>query len=128
MVAFIQDQTFQHWWGVVNGWVNALIGPPCPCPALTSPWDAGDRLSVGTNTSAVHMEYKSVHARGTGVPPPTPAITLRHFWIDLTVQPVAVQPQTDGTQPHFGVETHDEMILDDRLGEDFLPPLTDEKA
>lgn len=125
MVAFIQSQPPQHWLGEVNGWIGDLVGNPYPWQALKSAWETGDALTLATATSSgVHTEYTSDHARGAGAP----AITLRHFWIDLTVQPAAVQPQTDDTQAHFGVETHDEMILDDRLGEDFLPPLTDEKA
>jgi hypothetical protein len=74
MIGFIQDESCDHWFGCVNGWITALA------QLESSRWSARDELRILHNDESVGVSaYCSVHERTTA----EGVIELRHAWIKM---------------------------------------------
>ena len=75
MLGYVQKNSFAHWHGKVNSWVDVLTSKP----HARIKWTAEDKIrkeQIGDIG-----EYISDHSRITQSP-----IILHHFWIDLCVK------------------------------------------
>ena len=79
MVAFVQREKPDRWFGAVNSWIQDLITSPIPCHR--SKWTKDDlllQISSDPNHGGL-SEFESSHLRTNGAG----TIKLRHYWIML---------------------------------------------
>jgi hypothetical protein len=74
MIAFIQEESCDQWFGRVNGWITALAQQEL------SGWTTRDELDILRNDESVGVSaYCSMHQRTTA----HGTIELRHAWIKM---------------------------------------------
>lgn len=74
MIGYVQEQSFEHWFGKVNGWIDQLAAED---RALWSRADALDMLHGDSNNRICSL--KSRHERPSGLEP----CDLRHLWVQM---------------------------------------------
>ncbi len=76
MVAYIQENTFNHWFEQINHWIEQLIENSSKLSGVI--WDESDML-VEFPFSEKHIScFISKHSRTT-----LPILTIRHFWLNM---------------------------------------------
>jgi hypothetical protein len=74
MIAYVQEMTFSHWLGQVNGWIRGLSTQP------TSVWNDSDVLTVLKEDSIGGLcTLRSHHQREGGLE----EFELRHLWVRM---------------------------------------------
>ena len=74
MIAYVQEQTFSHWVGQVNGWIRDLSAE------RNSTWSESDALQPLTEDAVTRLcTLKSHHRRAGGLG----ECELRHLWIEM---------------------------------------------
>lgn len=73
LIAYVQDQSFDHWLTVIGGWIRDLYTAGIPG------WSAADALvRQKQDDDAGIATHESIHSR-VGLP----AICLRHLWVRM---------------------------------------------
>ncbi len=74
LIAYVQEQSFDHWLALIGGWIRDLHIAGSPG------WSPADALTTqGQDTVAGIAVHESVHSR-VNLPP----IHLRHLWVRMT--------------------------------------------
>jgi hypothetical protein len=74
MIAFVQEHTFNHWIGKINGWISALTQAP------NSAWHAAEELRLveeGKQSMVCSLESKLLRACGLS------DCEMRHLWVRM---------------------------------------------
>ena len=75
MIGYVQQDSFDHWFGEVNGWIHQLAND------RKSSWSVADAVEMlqSDNTNRI-CALKSRHERPSGMRP----CELRHLWIQMS--------------------------------------------
>lgn len=79
MVAYIQKQTFTHWFERINGWLTELIADNQNYADFD--WEENDKLVSITSSTNDVARYLSNHSRKT-----LARLTIDHFWLDMRTE------------------------------------------
>lgn len=75
LIAYVQEQSFDHWLALIGGWIRDLHTSGSPG------WSLADELVTQGQDSATGIAvYESVHSRSS-----LPSIHLRHLWVRMTL-------------------------------------------
>lgn len=76
MVAYVQQNTFSHWYEQINHWIAQLIEGSQEYNEIN--WEDSDKLvELPFNTKHI-SSFISTHSRKM-----LPKLTIRHFWLDM---------------------------------------------
>lgn len=75
LIAYVQEQSFDHWLTLIGGWIRDLYSAGRPG------WSSADALVCQEHDNVVGIAtHESVHSRLN-----LPAIHLRHLWVRMTL-------------------------------------------
>ena len=75
LIAYVQEQSFDHWLALISGWIHDLHTSGTPG------WSVADALVThGQDPTAGIAVHESVHSRNS-----LPSIHLRHLWVKMTL-------------------------------------------
>jgi hypothetical protein len=73
MIAYIQDESIETWFGRINNWLAQLA-------QSNAAWNQSDLLRIESNCAQFGLaKYQSMHTRAGNLG----AIELRHLWLDM---------------------------------------------